>query len=55
MGERMTKQVMVRMPDDLYAAVCADAQENGRTFAQSVRFYLRAALAVPHTGRQTDG
>lgn len=41
----MTKQIVVRVPDDLHAALMADALGYGRTVAQSVRFHLRAALS----------
>lgn len=44
MGDRMTKQVVVRVPDALFAALLADAADNGRTIAQTVRFHLRRAL-----------
>jgi hypothetical protein len=44
MPERMTNQVMVRMDDQLTDALRADAEANGRTVAQSIRFYLRVAL-----------
>lgn len=41
---RMTKQLIVRVPRDLYDALAVDAEANGRTVAQSVRFLLRRAL-----------
>lgn len=40
-----TKQVAVRLDDELLAALAEDAAANGRTVAQSVRFHLRRALA----------
>lgn len=44
MADRMEKQVVVRVPDDLYAALVADAEANGRTVAQSVRYHLTIHL-----------
>jgi plasmid stability protein len=41
----LTTQIVVRVDDDLRAALEADAAANGRTVAQSVRFHLRRALA----------
>jgi hypothetical protein len=37
----LTRQIVVRVDDDLYAALEEDAEVNGRTIAQSVRFKLR--------------
>ncbi|HEV2928882.1 MAG TPA: hypothetical protein VGW74_09325 [Propionibacteriaceae bacterium] len=42
---RMPHQIIVRVDADLRAALEADAEANGRTLAQSVRFHLRRALA----------
>ena len=38
---KMKHQIVVRVSDELYAALEADAHEHGRTVAQSVRFRLR--------------
>jgi hypothetical protein len=40
----MKKQIVVRVDDALHAALQADAEANGRTVAQSVRFHLRHIL-----------
>lgn len=40
---RYDRQVVVRLPGDLYAAIEQDAADNGRTVAQSVRFWLERA------------
>jgi len=40
----LDRQVVVRIPADLHAALQADAEENGRTLAQTVRFHLGRAL-----------
>lgn len=42
----LTRQIVVRVDDALYEALQADADDHGRTVAQSVRFRLRAALAI---------
>ena len=39
--KELTKQLVVRVDDDLYHALERDAETNGRTIAQSVRFKLR--------------
>jgi hypothetical protein len=39
--KELTKQIVVRVTDDLYEALERDAEDNGRTVAQSVRFKLR--------------
>lgn len=44
MAERrreLTKQLVVRVDEELYEALEQDAMRNGRTVAQSVRFQLR--------------
>ena len=44
MSERrkeLTRQLVVRVDENLYRALERDAQTNGRTVAQSVRFKLR--------------
>lgn len=43
----LTKQIMVRLPEWLYEALKADAEENERTVAQTVRFRVNQALP-PH-------
>lgn len=40
MGERLTRQMMVRISEEMYRALVEDAEANGRTVAQSVRFIL---------------
>ncbi len=42
----LTKQIVVRIDTPLWRALEQDADENGRTVAQSVRFYLRQSLVV---------
>lgn len=42
---KKAKQLVIRVPEDLYAAVVKDAEDNGRTVAQTVRFHLRPLLA----------
>ena len=37
----LTKQLVVRVDDRLYEALERDAEANGRTIAQSVRFKLQ--------------
>ena len=41
----LNKQIVVRLDDDLRAALEADAKANGRTLAQTVRFLLRKAVS----------
>lgn len=48
----MTEQIVVRFPADLLALVKADADEHGRTVAQSVRFYVRQALGASTKGEE---
>ena len=38
---KLTKQIVFRVDDEMYAALQADAERHGRTVAQSVRFYMR--------------
>lgn len=42
-----TRQIVIRIDDPLHEALAADAEANGRTIAQSVRFLLRRAVTVP--------
>ena len=44
----LTRQIIVRIEQDMYDWLEADAQENERTIAQSARFHLRRALS--HVG-----
>jgi predicted HicB family RNase H-like nuclease len=39
--KELTKQLVVRVDEDLYDALARDAEANGRTVAQTVRFKLR--------------
>lgn len=41
-----TKQIAVRVSDDLLRDLIADAEANGRNLAQTVRFHLRRALGL---------
>ncbi len=43
----LTKQIVIRIDDDLNQRLQQDAETNGRTVAQSVRFHLTAALLAP--------
>lgn len=47
MAGDLTHQIVVRVTDEMHAALEADAEANGRTVAQSVRFHLRAVLQDP--------
>jgi predicted HicB family RNase H-like nuclease len=38
--KELTKQIVVRVDEGLYEALARDAEMNGRTVAQSVRFKL---------------
>jgi hypothetical protein len=38
--KELTKQIVVRVDEGLYEALAQDAERNGRTVAQSVRFKL---------------
>jgi predicted DNA-binding protein len=38
--KELTKQLVVRIDDELYEALEDDAERNGRTVAQTVRFWL---------------
>lgn len=42
----LTEQLVIRMPSDLVAWLERDAEENGRTVAQSVRWHLRRGMEV---------
>lgn len=42
--KKLTKQVVVRLGDDLYHALELDAETNGRTVAQTIRHRLKEAL-----------
>lgn len=41
MKPELTRQIVVRVTDDMYQALAEDAAGNGRSIAQSVRFHLR--------------
>ena len=43
---KMTEQVVFRVTEELYEALQEDAQANGRTLAQSVRFHLSKVLGT---------
>lgn len=43
---KMTRQIVVRVPEDLYEQLRDDAEKNGRTVAQSVRHILRERLTT---------
>lgn len=54
----MTHQIVVRVPDALLDALQRDAEENGRTLAQTVRFLLRKSFPADRvfvTGDDTGG
>lgn len=42
--KHLTRQIVVRIPEDLYQVLDADAYRNGRTIAQTVRHRLKEAL-----------
>lgn len=42
--KELTDQLVVRVPKGLYEALQQDAEENGRTVAQSARFHLSRAV-----------
>jgi hypothetical protein len=50
----LSKQVAIRMENDLLAMLKADAAANGRTVAQSIRFLLRKALEPKPTVATTE-
>ena len=53
---RLTDQLVVRVPKGLYEALQRDAEANGRTIAQSARFHLsRAVEAQPGPTRKLTG
>jgi Ribbon-helix-helix protein, copG family len=45
-GENM-KQVVIRLPRDLYDALLADAEANDRSIAQTVRRAVKQHLGLP--------
>ncbi len=45
--KELTRQLVVRVDDDLYRALEQDAEAHGRTIAQSVRFKLRELKPLP--------
>lgn len=47
-GPQLTKQLVVRIPPHLMAALQEDAWTNGRTVAQSARFLLTRSLRFDH-------
>lgn len=44
MTTKLNKQLVIRVDDDLYALMQQDAEDNGRTVAQSVRHLLKQVL-----------
>ncbi len=44
--KELTKQLVVRVDDELYRALERDAEAHGRTVAQSVRFKLRELAII---------
>lgn len=47
MKEKLTNQVVVRLTPDLLDALRKDAEKNGRTVAQTVRFALKKSFEKP--------
>ena len=47
--DALTKQVLVRMPADMHAALKALAAANDRTMAQEVRRAVRLAITTKET------
>jgi predicted HicB family RNase H-like nuclease len=43
----LTRQLVVRVSDEMHDALQRDADAHGRTVAQSVRFHLRRAMEAP--------
>jgi hypothetical protein len=43
--KELSSQIAVRIDDELREALAEDAEKNGRTIAQSIRFLLRDRLA----------
>jgi hypothetical protein len=43
-SKELTDQLVVRVPKGLYEALRRDAEDNGRTVAQSARFHLARAV-----------
>lgn len=50
----LVHQLVVRIPPELNDRLLADAEANGRTLAQTVRFHLRRALAVAPEGAEIE-
>ena len=51
----LTEQVVVRVDPKLHHALKSDAEANGRTVAQTVRFHLNQILAsAPNQGMLPD-
>jgi len=48
--KEFTRQLVVRVDEDTYKALATDAQEHGRTIAQSVRFKLREVPRLAAAG-----
>lgn len=46
LGPPLTRQIVVRVTDELHADLAADAAEHGRTVAQSARHLLRQSLGL---------
>lgn len=42
----LVRQIVVRLDDELHAAIVADANDNGRTPSQTVRHLLRQAFGL---------
>ncbi len=50
MAGRLTHQVVVRVSDELHKLLEADARQNGRTIAQTIRLHLtRHYLGPDHS------
>lgn len=45
--KKLTRQVIVRLDEALYLALQRDADENGRTVSQTIRYLLRALIEPP--------
>ena len=41
---QLSKQIVIRVTPEMYKAIQKDAEENGRTPTQSVRFHLKKAI-----------
>lgn len=46
-NKELTDQLVVRVSKGLYEALRQDAEDNGRTVAQSARFHLTRAVQTP--------